>query len=176
MTASLRNNRPAWILILILLGVLVVLNLTSCRSVEWYQAKYCPTVSDSTRIEVNRVDSTVLIPVFDTIPADTLKLFIKVPCDDFEVTKETGRNKTTIKVVNGNLELESICKEWEYKYWVSKTISTLTEKTFHSEVRLMKEKKPWPWWIWFSLGALSMLIIWQRGAILRVFVKMFKPL
>lgn len=143
---------------------LVILIMSSC-SRDYYINKYCPKVKDSTRVDVIRKDTTIFTEVIDTIPADTLKYFIKVPCQDFEVTKENGRNKTTIKVVNGNLELESICKEWEYKYWVSKTISTLSEKTFHQEVRLIKNSDPKTFknWLsylytWITLGLIASYI------------------
>lgn len=129
--------------------ILSLLFFTSC-SKDYFVNKYCPKIKDSTHVEVIRHDSTIITEIRDTVPADTLKMLIKVPCADFEIVKENKRQKVTIKVKDGVLVEEAICKEWEFKYFVSKTVSTLTEKTFHQEVRLISEKVKKTFWHWLG--------------------------
>lgn len=175
MTIQYPHKRPD--LFWVVVGLVVLMGLLTSCSHDYYVNKYCPKVKDSTRVEIVKHDTTIFTLVTDTIPADTLKLLIKVPCADFEITKETKRQKVTIKVKDGVLTEEAICKEWEFKYFVSHTISTLTEKTFHSETHILKDKPKFKWhWLEFIIGASAVVIVWQRKRILGLVLRLFKPI
>jgi hypothetical protein len=107
-----------------------ILLMTSCsvQQMNNYHCKRCPT-KDSISIVKERHDSIIRELVADTVPGDTIRDTVKVPCKDFKYHKETKRQKVTIEVKDGEMTQETICKEWEFKYWVTTTITTLTEKT-----------------------------------------------
>lgn len=94
-----------------------------------YHCKRCPT-KDSVSTVIERHDSLIEKIITDTVPGDTIRDTVKVPCGDFKYRKENKRQKVTIEVKDGELAYEGICKEWEFKYKVSEWHHTLVEKTF----------------------------------------------
>jgi hypothetical protein len=135
--------------------------LSSCsvQQMNNYHCKRCPT-KDSVSIVKERHDSIIRELVRDTVPGDTIRDTVKVPCKDFKYHKETKRQKVTIEVKDGEMTQETICKEWEFKYWVTTTITTLTEKTFIQKTRTIYEKtKAGRFYVWFFWIVLILIVL-----------------
>jgi hypothetical protein len=168
MTGQLKQpnkNLIGWIIALILLLILMV----SC-SPEYY-CKRCPVI---TKDSIYVSDSVVIRDTIIKIEEKTVTIRDTVPCDDFELNKDSNGVKVKVIVKNKIIYVKATCAALELKlqlYNKVKTISKTKELT-----RLVSEKKKCNFWLPFILGCIAASILWDLKRILGVILKVVKPI
>lgn len=152
-----------------LMIVASVLGLLSSCSPEFYCSK-CPTITkETTTIH----DTTIIRDTVIKIEERTLAIRDTVPCDDFELNKDSGGVKIKVLVKNKFIYVKASCAALELKLQLYDKIRTIT----HTKelTRFVTQKKKCNWWLPYILGILTGVIIWNWKKILGLMLKLVKP-
>lgn len=152
--------------LLVGLAFLLALLLSSCSS-DFYCSK-CPTITKETTIIH---DTTVIRDTIVKIEERTLEIHDTVPCDDFELNKDSGGVKIKVLVKDKIIYVKASCAALELKLQLYDKIRTITHT---KELTRFQKKKsnPWPWII---LGFVVASVLWNWKRILGLILKVVKP-
>lgn len=154
--------------LLVGLAFLLALLLSSC-SPEFYCSK-CPTITkETTTIH----DTTIIRDTVIKIEERTLTIRDTVPCDDFELNKDSGGVKIKVLVKNKVIYVKASCAALELKLQLYDKIRTIT----HTKelTRFVTQKKKCNWWLPYILGILTGVIICNWKKILGLILKLVRP-
>ena len=111
MTANYPKHRPSLFWILVGLAVLII-NLTSCVTEKACSKYWTEGRKDSVYVH----DTLIVRDTLIKIEERTLTVFKDVPCDDFELNKDSNGVKILLKVVNKRLSATLYVKRWKFDY------------------------------------------------------------
>lgn len=163
---------PNWGWLLAIIAIILMLILNSC-SPDFYCRK-CP-IKDSVYTSVH--DTTIIRDTIIKVEERTLTVHDTVPCDNFEVNKDSNGVKIKIKVVNKVLTATASCAALEIKLRMYDKIRTIYH---HKEqTRLVKSKAEKTgfqrfkdYWFWITISILVTILAMK---ILKTYAKFKLP-
>lgn len=158
-----------WMLLLIVIGVL----LTSCVT-----EKACSKYWTDNRVDSIYVhDTTVIRDTLIKIEERTVTLHDTVPCDDFEVNKDSNGVKIKVKVKNKVLTATASCAALEIKLRMYDKIRTMYHHRNQTRIVKLKGEKTGfqrfkDYWFWITLTIIVTVIIMK---LLKTYAKFKLP-
>lgn len=143
----------------------ILLLISSCSN-EFYCSK-C-NVKEVTTIH----DTTIIRDTIIKINERVLEIHDTVPCNDFELNKDSGGVKVKVLVKDKIIYVKATCAALELKLQLYDKIRKISST---KEVYKSVPKKC-NFWLPFILGALSASVLWNIKRIVRFIVKVAKPI
>jgi len=144
MTANYPNNRPDLFWLVVGLAALTFF-LTSCSN-----DFYCSKCVSHTKETITIRDTTIIRDTVIKIEEKTLTIRDTVPCDDFELNKDSNGVKIQVLVKDKIIYVKATCAALELKLRLYDKLRTITKTS--ELTRFITEKKKSNWWIWLLVG------------------------
>jgi hypothetical protein len=172
MTANYPKHKPDLFWLVVGLIVLTCL-LTSCVT-----EKACSKYWTDSRVDSVYVhDTTIVRDTIIKIDERTLTVHDTVPCNDFNIEKDSNGVKILLKVINKRLTLTATCKELEIRLRLyDKVRSIFKSEKLTRIVKLKGEKTKFQifkdYWFWITISILATLIAMK---VLKTYAKFKLP-
>ena len=144
MTANYPKQRPDLFWLVVGLITLTVF-LTSCSN-----DFYCSKCVTHTKETVTIHDTTVVRDTIIKIDERTITIRDTVPCDNFELNKDSNGVKIQVLVKDKVIYVKATCAALELKLRLYDRLRTITKTT--ELTRFVTTRKKYNWWIWLLVG------------------------
>lgn len=147
MTANYPKHRPDlfWLVVGFVLFTIVASFLTSCSN-DFYCSK-CVTHTKGT---ITIHDTTIVRDTIVKIEERSIVIRDTVPCDDFELNKDSNGVKIQVLVKDKVIYVKATCAALELKLRLYDKLRTITKTS--ELARFIPEKRKSNWWIWLLVG------------------------
>lgn len=173
MTANYPQHRPILFWILVGLAMLAML-LTSCVTEKACSKYWTESRKDSVYVH----DTLIVRDTLIKIEERTLTVFKGVPCDDFEVNKDSNGVKILLKVVNKRLSATAVCEALEVRLRLYDKVRQIYKSTELTKVVKLKGEKTKfqifkDYWFWITISILATILAMK---LLKTYAKFKLPL
>jgi len=158
MTANYPKHRPDLFWLVVGLSVLIF-NLTSCVTEKACSKYWTESRKDSIYVH----DTLIVRDTLIKIEERTLTVFKDVPCDDFEVNKDSNGVKILLKVVNKRLSATAVCEALEVRLRLYDKLRQIYKSTELTKVVKLKGEKTKfqifkDYWFWITISILATIL------------------
>jgi hypothetical protein len=172
MTAQYPKQRPDLFWLVVALMTLAAL-LTSCVTEKACSKYWTEGRKDSVYVH----DTITIRDTLIKIEERTLTIRDTVPCNDFEIKKDSNGVKVLLKVINKRLSLTATCQALEIRLRLYDKVRTMYRSTELTKVvKLRGEKTGFQrfkdYWFWISISILATVIAMK---VLKTYAKFKLP-
>lgn len=144
MTANYPKHSPDLFWLVVGLMALAAL-LTSCSN-----DFYCSKCVTHTKETITIHDTTIVRDTVIKIDERTITIRDTVPCNDFELNKDSNGVKIQVLVKDKVIYVKATCAALELKLRLYDRLRTITKTT--ELTRYVTTRKKSNWWIWLLVG------------------------
>lgn len=122
-------------------------------------------------------DTLIVRDTIIKIEERTLTVFKEVPCDDFEVNKDSNGVKILLKVINKRMQLTATCEALEVRLRLYDKVRQIYKSTELTKVVKLKGDKTRfqmfkDYWFWITISILATVIVMK---LLKTYAKFKLP-